>query len=98
MNSKRSGGRSGPLRRGALFTKTRDHEYVCHTWFERDRSHLRLETPRGRVVVELWDEDVEQAIVDGFLKPPRQPRPCNACDADWQPLLVAYARDRGLIV
>lgn len=89
MDSKHSSGR-----RGALFTKTGDHEYVCHTWFERDRSHLCLETPRGRVVVELWDEDVEQAIVDGFLKPPSHPRPR---DADWQPRLVAYARDLGLI-
>lgn len=84
-------------RRGSLFTKIGDHEYVCHTWFERDRSHLRLETPRGRIVVELWDEDVEQAIADGFLKPPHHPFPCKAREAEWQPRLVAYARDLGLI-
>ena len=37
------------------FKKTRDHEYVCVTWFERDRQNVRLETPRGRVIFDLWD-------------------------------------------
>jgi len=76
------------------FKKTRTHDYVCHTWFERDRAHIRLETPTGRVVFELWDEDVGQAIEDGFLTAPRVPRPS---DPDWQPHAVRYALDRGLI-
>lgn len=83
-----SGSKSGQFR------KTADHEFICFSWFERDRCHLRLETPRGRVVFELWDDAVEQAVVDGFLKPPCRPHPTGA---DWQPELVAYARGMGLI-
>jgi hypothetical protein len=78
----------------AKFRRTQAHEYVCITWFERDRANVRLETPRGRVVFDLWDDDVDQAIEDGFLKPPRIPRPS---DADWQPQAVQYAVDAGLI-
>ena len=48
------GDRSGPG-----FKKTGDHEYVCVTWFERDRQNVRLETPRGRVIFDLWDEEDE---------------------------------------
>lgn len=76
------------------FRKTRPQEYLCHTWFERDRAHVRLETPRGRVVFELWDDDVAQAIEDGFLTMPRTPRPS---DRDWQPHAVEYAVQQGLI-
>jgi len=71
-----------------------DRDYVCSIWFERDRSNVRLETPRGRTVFDLWDEAVEEAIVDGFLSVPRVPR---ASAADWQPHAVAYARSQGLI-
>lgn len=78
----------------ALFTPIADSELVCSTWFERDRAHVRLETPRGRVIFELWDEDVADAIESGYLQPPRHPRPS---DADWQPCAVAYARELGLI-
>ncbi len=35
------------------FRETADHEYVCVTWFERDRQNVRLETPRGRVILPL---------------------------------------------
>lgn len=77
-----------------LFQPVRDDEYVAGTWFERDRKHVRLETPKGRCVFELWDDDVSQAIEDGFLTPPRRPRPSTN---DWQPHLVAYAREKGLI-
>lgn len=77
-----------------LFQKTQDGEYVCSTWFERDRKHIRLETPRGREVFSMWDDDVEQAIEDGFLTVPRVPRPS---DSDWQPHAVAYARSQQLI-
>lgn len=76
------------------FHKTRDHEYVCVTWFERDRQNVRLETPRGRVIFDLWDEAVGDAIVSGYLTAPRIPRPN---DAAWQPHAVAYAKATGLL-
>ena len=44
------------------FRKTESHQFVCSTWFERDRQHIRLETPLGRVVFELWDDDVDQRV------------------------------------
>ena len=44
------------------FAKTADNQYVCVTWFERDRQNVRLETPRGRVIFDLWDDDVTDAI------------------------------------
>ena len=47
------------------FAKTADHQDVCVTWFERDRQNVRLETPRGRVIFDLWDEDVTDAIDSG---------------------------------
>jgi len=68
--------------------------YVCSTWFERDRRHVSLQTPNGRTVFELWDDEVDEAIEDGFLSVPRVPRPS---DADWQPHAVSYALDMGLI-
>ena len=76
------------------FQKTEDYEYVCVTWFERDRRNVRLETPRGRVIFDLWDEAVTGAVDSGYLTVPRVPR---ATDADWQPHAVAYARDTGRI-
>ena len=76
------------------FKKTADREYVCMTWFERDRQNVRLETPRGRVIFDLWDEEVTDAVDSGCLTVPRVPRPS---DADWQPRALAYARDTGLL-
>ncbi len=76
------------------FRKTRASDYVCTVWFERDRSHVRLETSKGRTVFELWDDEVHQAIEDGFLTAPRVMRPS---DQDWQPHAVAYAVTKGLI-
>lgn len=73
---------------------TPDHEFVCSTWFERDRAHVRLETPQGRLVFDLWDDDVWQAIEDGYLSRPNAPRPT---DSDWQPCAVEYARAQGLL-
>ena len=74
------------------FAKTADNQYVCVTWFERDRQNVRLETPRGRVIFDLWDDDVTDAIDSGYLTVPRVRR---ATDADWQPHAVAFARDTG---
>ena len=55
------------------FAKTADYQYVCVTWFERDRQNVRLETPRGRVIFDLWDDDVTDAIDSGYLTVPRVP-------------------------
>jgi hypothetical protein len=79
----------------ALFKKIEDHEYVCIVWFERDRKNIRLETPNGREIFDLWDDAVDEAIEDGFLTTPRRLRPTD--EADWQPHAVAYARNAGLI-
>lgn len=79
----------------ACYTRSfADHEYVCSTWFERDRKMVSLATPNGRVIFELWDDQVDDAVESGYLPTPRRPRPT---DADWQPCAVAYARDMGLL-
>lgn len=78
----------------ARIEKIADHEYVVSVWFERDRSNISLSTPKGREIFSLWDDDVHQAIEDGFLPKPRYPRPS---DAQWQPCAVEYARNQGLI-
>lgn len=67
---------------------------VCHTWFERDRQNVRLETVGGQVIFDLWDEDVSEAVRDGFLETPRHPRPS---DEQWLPCAIAYAKDMGLL-
>lgn len=79
------------------FKKTGDHEYACVTWFERNRQNVRLETPRGRVIFDLWDEEVTDAVDSGYLTVPRIPQAPHANDADWQRHAVAYARDTGRI-
>jgi len=71
-----------------------DTDYICSVWFERDRKHIRLETPNNRTIFELWDDDVDEAIADGFLPTPKVLRPR---DEDWQPCAVAYARYYGMI-
>lgn len=76
------------------FKKIADREYVASVWFERDRANVSLSTPEGREIFSLWDDDVHQAIEDGFLSTPRFPHPS---ETDWQPHLVAYACEQGLI-
>lgn len=80
--------------------KYEDHEYECCVWFERDRANVSLHTPKGRVVFDLWDEDVFEAIEGGFLTTPRlfgfSNRFAND-EAAWQQHAVAYARNQGLI-
>lgn len=71
-----------------------DNDYVVSTWFERDRAHIRLETRKGRVVFELWDDEVLDAIESGYLRVPRVPRPT---DADWHSSAVEYARELRMI-
>jgi len=39
-----------------------------NTWFERDRQHVALLDARNdNTIVEWWDEEVSEAIEDGFL-------------------------------
>lgn len=77
-----------------LFQPIGRHEYVVAVWFERDRRNIRLETPNGRTVFDLWDEAVDDAIESGYLTTPRHPRPSQV---DWQPHAVSYAIAMGLI-
>lgn len=77
-----------------LFQTPADHQYVCVTWFERDRQNIRLETPEGRMIFDLWDDEVSDAVDSGYLTVPRHPRPT---DDDWQPHALAFARDMGLL-
>lgn len=79
---------------GRPFERYRLEDYLCTTWFERDRKNIRLETPGGRVVFDLWDEEVDEAIESGYLAAPRVLRPS---DSDWQPAAVVYAIEMGLI-
>jgi len=76
------------------FRKLQTHEFVCNTWFERDRQNIRLETPNGRTIFDLWDDDVTDAINAGLLPIPHTPR---ASDADWQPCAVKYAQNIGIL-
>lgn len=54
------------------------------TWFERDRASVVLETLDGKTILEFWDDDVHQAVEDGFLNP-----------KDWHGSAVEYANHLG---
>ena len=61
------------------------------TWFERDRAHVELRDPRtGKTIIEWWDEDVQQAIEDGFL-------PHRWTNAKAHAAAFDYAKSVGLI-
>ena len=41
-----------------------------HTWFERDRASVELTDKESQeTLLEFWDEEVYEAIEDGFLDP-----------------------------
>ena len=43
-------------------------ETEIHTWFERDRQHVELRRIHDdHTLVEWWDNDVTEAVEDGFL-------------------------------
>ena len=51
-------------------TKLRIDETELLTWFERDRAHVELRNKLDdSTIVEWWDENVADAIEDGFLNP-----------------------------
>ena len=55
---------------------------VVYAWFERDRSHVELRHRRNDdTIVEWWDDEVHEAIMDGFLDP-----------HDWHGSAWAFAR------
>ena len=59
-----------------------------HTWFERDRQHVELRDPiTDDTIIEYWDDDVSNLVIDGFLNP-----------SDWHGSLFAYARYLGVII
>lgn len=78
-----------------LFKAREDHEYEVEAWFERDRKHLALTHPsRKKPIVELWDDEVNQAVDNGFLALPHHPRPTTEM---WRAPLLGYARSYQLI-
>lgn len=56
---------------------------VLHTWFERDRANVRLESDFGDEIICLWDEEVTQFLIDGFKKQ----------NEHWHDALVKYANE-----
>lgn len=60
---------------------------VLHTWFERDRANVRLESDLGGEIICLWDDEVLQFINDGFHRPNRD---------HWHNSLVKYANEHDL--
>ena len=66
----------------------------ANVWIERDRKVLTLTNEFfGTDVFTLTDEAVDEAIEDGYLTPPRHPRPNEEA---WLPCLVDYANSVGL--
>lgn len=67
---------------------------AVETWFERDRQYVGLypvddegkPDTNQKAIVEWWDEDVSQAVEDGFLDP-----------RDWHGSALDYAKHLGLI-
>ena len=56
------------------------------TWFERDRSYVILYDANNKEVIEWWDQDVQQAIEDGFLNP-----------KDYLGSAIEYAKSLGIL-
>jgi hypothetical protein len=55
------------------------------TWFERDHASV-IVYKNGKEVAEWWDDDVRQAVEDGFLDP-----------KDWEGSAIRYCEDMGLL-
>jgi len=67
----------------ALYTM---QDTTLQTWFERDRAHVCLNDLDGNTLIEWWDDDVSEAIDDGFLDP-----------RDYHRSAFEYARDLKLV-
>jgi hypothetical protein len=58
-----------------------------HTWFERDRAHVELrDADTDETIIEWWDDDVREAIEDGFLNP-----------KDFKASAIEYAKHIGIL-
>jgi hypothetical protein len=75
--------RRAPRRRRAPTEWTTDNTEIS-TWFERDRASVVLNTLDGATIIEWWDDDVHEAVQDGFLDP-----------RDWHGSAVEYANQMG---
>lgn len=75
------------------FSRPADADHVCGAGFERDRANLCLEVLLGRMVFDLWDAELEDAVGSDLLSVPRRPCPSSA---DWLLHALAYARETGL--
>lgn len=62
------------------------HNTSLQTWFERDRCMVELtDASTGRVLLEVWDENVHELVEAGFLDP-----------RNWHASAVEYANHLGL--
>lgn len=60
---------------------------VVHTWFERDRALIELrDEDTGDTIIEWLNEDVWEAVEDGFLDP-----------KNYEDSAIEYAIDHGFI-
>lgn len=67
--------------------KVKDSDIELETWFERDRAHVEIHNKKtDKTIYELWDDDVRQAVEDGFLNP-----------KDWKGSMIEYAKHLGII-
>lgn len=65
----------------------KDDDFRVDTWFERDRAYVGLvNTKTEETVVEWWDDQVHEAIQDGFLDP-----------RDYKKSALEYAKSMKLI-
>lgn len=74
--------------------KTNLRPYHWHTnntqfseWFERDRSMVQITDNFGRVIMCLWDQEVEDFVIDGF----------KSKNQSWHDALCEYATERNII-
>jgi hypothetical protein len=80
-----------PRARRSQPRKVRLDDTELHTWSERDRAHVELrDRQTGETIVEWWDDDVQQAIEDGFL-------PHFAPDTALHRAAFEYAKHVGVI-
>jgi hypothetical protein len=75
--------RRSPRGRRAPVAWTTDNTDI-RTWFERDRASVVLTTLDDTSIIEWWDDDVHEAVQDGFLNP-----------RDWHGSAVEYANQMG---
>ncbi|MBS1807575.1 MAG: hypothetical protein JST84_05225 [Acidobacteria bacterium] len=67
-----------------------------HTWFERDRKHIELRNANTqKTILEFWDDEVDEAVEDGFLTLPSFIRLLDKSDLHQQ--MYDLAVERGLI-